>query len=129
MKDRSVPGPDAAAKELAVERCPSCGGVWFDLDELNAFLDSGAGLTPSSPAPASGPSAAELDAESGSCPKCGVALVPAPAPTNPKVRVDRCVKCAGLWVDGAELDRVSGKDLPFNERLKAVFGDLSKGVL
>ena len=123
FKDRGVPGPDATTKELDVDRCPSCGGVWFDLGELAAYLDSGVTAPASStavPDPA-------LDARSGSCPKCGMALTRSPAPSNPRIIVDRCARCSGTWVDGAELDKASGKDLPLNERLKAMFGDLGKG--
>ncbi|MBI5882810.1 MAG: zf-TFIIB domain-containing protein [Elusimicrobia bacterium] len=56
-----------------------------------------------------------------------MSLKRAPAPSNPRIIVDRCAQCAGTWVDGAELEKASGKDLPLNERLKAMFGDLGKG--
>ncbi|MBI5623199.1 MAG: zf-TFIIB domain-containing protein [Elusimicrobia bacterium] len=122
VKDRSVPGPGATVRTLDMERCSCCGGVWFDADELGTFLDSGAPLPPSATAVPTD----SHDAKSGACPKCGTALAHAPAPSNPRVIVDRCPRCAGIWVDGAELDKASGKDVPFNERLKAMFGDLGR---
>jgi Zn-finger nucleic acid-binding protein len=122
LEDRSVPGPKKGEFLLEIDRCPECGGVWFDDAELDKYLDARMkvpGLPPPEPA-----KAAALDAKRGNCPRCAVLLDRRPARSNPRVTVDACVQCAGVWVDGAELSDASGTGVPFADRMKAMFGDL-----
>jgi Zn-finger nucleic acid-binding protein len=121
-EDRSVPGPKPSPRVLQVDRCGACGGVWFDRDELDTYLNAKPkGLEAPKLA---AEKAAELDAKRGECPRCAVALDARPARSNPHITVDACAKCDGVWVDGAELSDAGGEGLPFNERLKAMFGDI-----
>lgn len=122
LEDRSVPGPKSAKIVLEIDRCPGCGGVWFDSDELDKYLDAKVKIPA---APAAPPALnAQLDAKPASCPRCALALVKGPARSNPKITVDSCGNCAGIWVDGAELADAGGESLPFADRLKAMFGDV-----
>lgn len=122
LADRSVPGPGDETTILEIDRCPECGGVWFDADELDKYLGAKLKVPPLPPAPPA--RAAELDAKRGNCPRCAVVLDRRPARSNPRVTVDACGKCAGVWVDGAELTDAGGEGVPFAERMKAMFGDL-----
>ena len=117
--DRSIPGPDDTHKQLEVDCCPSCGGVWFDKDELDRSLDSKAEFPASGAAPNP-----ILDDKVGWCPRCNVSMAKEPAPSNPKVTVDRCRRCGGLWLDAGELEKAQGQGMSFQEKLRAVFGDL-----
>lgn len=122
IEDRTVPGPKSATLTLEIDRCPGCGGVWFDAEELDKYLNAKVRMPA---AAASDPGrAAELDAKAAACPRCGVALTRGPARSNPRLTVDTCGACAGIWVDGAELAEAGGENLPFAERMKAMFGDI-----
>ena len=121
IANRSVAGPGDERTSLEIDTCPNCAGVWFNAEELDRFLDAKVKLN--APAP-SHQAPAELDAKSAPCPRCAVILVRKPARYNPKITVDVCEKCAGTWVDGAELDQAGGAGLPFADRMKAMFGDL-----
>ena len=52
------------------------------------------------------------------CPRDGAELVEVPFR---QVRIDKCVSCAGLWLDAGELDQVIGKG-EFLSGLLGVFG-------
>ncbi len=121
LQDRGEAGPRASVRALGVDLCGSCGGAWFDAGELDRYLDA-------SLRPLSGPKVSEvvrsdLDRRSGKCPRGHGPLQKKPAPSNPRLTLDVCGICRGSWVDGGELGQVSGKDLPFAERMKAAFGN------
>jgi|SRR5215510_7162892 len=46
----------------------------------------------------------KASASAAHCPKCDGTLVPL---TYEDVRVDRCVKCKGVWLEAADLDRLT----------------------
>ncbi len=53
------------------------------------------------------------------CPRCGAALVPVP---YRGVEVDKCSRCAGVWLDCGELERVAGEDdVTFLGGLRRIF--------
>lgn len=121
-EDRSIPGPNTVAKMLTLDQCLLCGGLWFDKDELEPYLDS---RLMSAETPQNHPHvAAKLDRAAGNCPRCMAALEKKPARCNPRLTFDVCPQCQGNWVDAAELAQAEGKDVPLAERLQAMFGDL-----
>lgn len=122
LEDRSVPGPKTGHRTLEIDRCAACGGVWFDANELDEYLDAKV-KAPAAPALPPGLDA-QLDAKPASCPRCALPLARRPARSNPKITVDGCDGCGGIWVDGAELAEAGGESLPFADRMKAMFGDL-----
>lgn len=52
------------------------------------------------------------------CPKCGADLVEV---DYHAVRVDRCPECDGLWLDGGELEEITGRDRSVVRRLLSLF--------
>ncbi|MBI5562286.1 MAG: zf-TFIIB domain-containing protein [Deltaproteobacteria bacterium] len=80
---------------VVIDRCPGCGGVWFDRWELYSLTGWALrGLLEDGAAP--GPARAG----SGQCPRCGVALVPYLDPMLPKdAGIKRCAQCSGVWLD------------------------------
>jgi len=120
IRDRSIPGPDETVRTLGLDQCPACSGAWFDAGELEKYLDARATSLPkpAQPVPTAAPSGP------GKCPQCGVALEQRPAPSNPRISVDACARCGGLWLDAGEWEEAGGQGLSFQERMKAVFGDL-----
>lgn len=86
---------------LDLEQCGGCHGVWFDRGELEKYLDAELTVLDASELPAS--IHAEHDTKPADCPKCKKAMERGPAPKG-KVQVDRCRHCAGVWLDGREID-------------------------
>lgn len=79
---------------VAVDRCGSCGGIWFDAKELKRVAQDreveqlATRVTDYSP-----PSAF-------ACPRCRGACVRA---FCAEVEVDTCADCRGVWLDAGEL--------------------------
>lgn len=122
-RDRSRPGADALVP-VHLEQCSTCGGVWFDADELHRCLDGGV-------APLEHPELhpeikAAHDAARSRCPRCAAVLEPGPVPGSPDLTADSCPKCAGLWLDGGEMARAGGAGAPLADRLKSFFGSIER---
>ncbi len=80
----------------AVDRCRSCGGIWFDRRELEVIMDIAArDLTI--------PSGAEETRRA--CPRDFEKLLTFRYPQT-EVMVDMCRRCQGLWLDGGELTEI-----------------------
>ena len=60
----------------------------------------------------------ETTVASHRCPKCGAALITVP---YKGVEIDKCSRCAGLWLDCGELERVLENDEGFFGSLKRIF--------
>ena len=119
IADRSVAGPGGQTVGLEIDQCASCGGVWFDADELERFTDAKLEAPQALNLPED--LRADVDARTADCPRCAKPMEKKPAPNNPRVTADRCPACAGLWLDAGELARVTHSDAPLADRLKAFF--------
>jgi Zn-finger nucleic acid-binding protein len=88
------------AEAIAVDRCPSCSGIWFDERELPALLAA----DPAILRPLIGGSDRRHHTDRpGSCPRDGAALLRAYSARAHSVVVDTCPQCRGVWLDGGEL--------------------------
>ncbi len=86
-----------------VDRCPACGGIWFDHRELGALLEeSASSLRPLR----GGREQDELNIKRGVCPRDGSRLMRVCSAEQPDVVVDSCPQCQGIWLDGGELDKL-----------------------
>jgi Zn-finger nucleic acid-binding protein len=89
---------------LEVDKCFSCGGVWFDDGELDKYLDEKITAVDS---PSLGKDVdRRLDKALGNCPRCTIELTPSPSSTDRKVTIDICPTCHGVWLDPTEIDRL-----------------------
>jgi Zn-finger nucleic acid-binding protein len=95
-----------------VDRCPACGGVWFDKGELGQTLRQATKqLGPlvaegSTPAASRGPGAVlanDPDRVRGACPRDQRKLLAVESARCPELTVDQCSICGGIWLDGGEL--------------------------
>lgn len=95
-----------------VDRCPACGGVWFDKGELGETLRTATRqLGPlveegSAPSAAGGPGPAlanDPDRVRGTCPRDKRRLLAVESARCPDLTVDECSTCGGIWLDGGEL--------------------------
>ena len=96
--------------ELQVDKCFSCGGVWFDKGELDKYLTDQITII-DSPALGGGLDR-ELDQKAGKCPRCGVVMKKTPAPNLPDMTIDACSQCQGIWLDSTEIDRLERTTKP-----------------
>jgi Zn-finger nucleic acid-binding protein len=83
-------------KDVRIDACPACKGLWFDGEELERVLPAAANeLT----APADAAESAK------NCPRCSVPLARFQYPQT-LVTVDLCRECGGLWLDPGEFQEI-----------------------
>jgi Zn-finger nucleic acid-binding protein len=100
---KAVPGDG-----FSVDRCPQCGGTWFEGTTLDkALRDTPPALLQAPPCP-SDPAA---NARKGVCPSCKTPMIKVNSLTSPRILMDVCKVCGGKWVDGGEFLRIRGTGL------------------
>lgn len=106
------------ADELELDHCRRCGGVWFELGEIQRLRHqpSRAFWKRVSPHPSDARALCHschtpIDRNADMCPSCGshntidcpVCEQPLEAQTYQNIRLDVCKSCRGVWFDHAEL--------------------------
>ena len=90
--------------QVEVDHCTRCGGVWLDAEEMDLLLDGSAGREEIRRRLTADGSSAEKKRR---CPICSrkmeKALVSREG-SDTRLRVDRCKRGHGTWLDGGELD-------------------------
>lgn len=111
---------------LVLDQCSVCRGVWYDADELGAFLERYLAEHPDLP-----PARLSLHQEAGmlapagegerACPRCEFPLEKYNYGYDSGIILDRCHACKGVWVDGDEVQRLAQyvKGHPKLDRLAA----------
>lgn len=90
-------------REIAVDRCKTCGGIWFDEQELIPLLNE----DPKVLEPLhGGAEQEELDLKRGRCPRDTTTLLRVYSARTRSVVVDACPQCHGIWLDGGEFDEL-----------------------
>ena len=96
-----------------IDRCDGCEGIWFDFGELqdlervpgSAVIDTGTDLDP------------ERDAKARVlCPRDRVQMVRMVDPAKPRVWIESCPVCHGIFLDATEFRELQ-KDTTFWDRL------------
>lgn len=90
-------------EEVAVDRCASCGGIWFDANELVQLLAEDAEQVAAlrhSGAPE------ERDGKKGLCPRDRTQLMRVYSAVDRTVIIDACPDCHGIWLDGGEFEKL-----------------------
>jgi Zn-finger nucleic acid-binding protein len=89
--------------EVEVDHCISCGGIWLDAGELELLLGDAAQKDDFL-------SSFEIDETSGErarrCPLCSRRMEKISVGRDKSVRIDRCRKNDGIWLDGGELEEL-----------------------
>lgn len=110
-------------RDVEVDTCAACGGVWLDGGELEALV--GSALPPSAPG--------GLGPPDRDCPVCVAKLVKGRYGAT-EVVVDKCPHGDGIWLDAGELEAIlasgaapapsepRGHEGQAAEALKAIFG-------
>jgi uncharacterized protein len=111
-------------KQIELDFCPGCRGVWFDSDELDLLLDALDFLDLKAKA-LFRPTPEASDEADRKCPYCRSKMDKALMGSGRDVTIDRCPQGHGLWFDGGELDTVIGSLQKDNK--KAGDGDPAGG--
>ncbi|MFO7899292.1 MAG: zf-TFIIB domain-containing protein [Planctomycetota bacterium] len=116
---------------LELDKCHHCDGIWFDRGELERIRDAGVEGVEEVLERKYGDPATEKGEVEGymRCPRCGDARLQRQHYTyaNP-VKIDRCERCHGVWVDDTELDAIVGEKKNLDEQennLKGFLGSLA----
>jgi Zn-finger nucleic acid-binding protein len=88
---------------VAVDRCSSCDGIWFDAQELSELLADDAKKVASL---RRGGTHEELNGKKGNCPRDGADLLRIYSAIDKSVVLDACSECHGIWLDGGEFEKL-----------------------
>lgn len=84
-----------------VDRCQTCGGIWFDNHELISLLHEKI----SDLAALRGKSVPRgVNQKHGRCPRDHAGLIRVSSALGRSVILDTCPECQGIWLDGGEFD-------------------------
>lgn len=106
-KCRTVEMNRELVRQIELDRCPACMGIYFDRGELDTVLARRVGREFESMvlAPDAGRDRDRLVAH---CFRCDRDMRPAREPSG--VRFDWCPGCGGIYLDRGELSRLQAED-------------------
>jgi Zn-finger nucleic acid-binding protein len=108
--------------EVEIDHCASCGGIWLDAGELELLLGDPARRDRFLSSFESGKSTEE---KSRRCPICRKRMEKVSAGTDGNVRIDRCRKNDGIWLDEGELEEILQMDsLGKDDRVLALLKEM-----
>lgn len=108
--------------DAVMERCATCGGIWFDFAMLERVLSHESralkALLPKGGAREQDP------VDTMVCPGCNDMLIRMHAPHGDGIYY-ACLTCYGRWLDGSEMERVVGRSLAvkFEKLFKVLLGE------
>ncbi len=91
---------------VGVDRCSECHGIWFDAKEVRALVAHAQRKPDELPKSTASPASAQLDAKSGTCPRCQHALHRVESLAIDGLSYDQCMTCRGAWLDAGELAQI-----------------------
>ncbi len=92
-----------SVRQVAVERCSSCNGTWFDARELAELLAEESRYVASL---RKGSIKEQLAGKIGFCPRDASELLRVYSSMDRSVILDACAACRGIWLDGGEFDKL-----------------------
>jgi len=100
-------------RDIEVDVCPSCRGLFFDRGELKTFIDSCIEKVPEGKAPSALPSRKEplpgalVPQANRTCPRCNKPMTTFNYAYDSNIFLDRCWNCGGIWADEGEIAAAS----------------------
>ena len=88
-----------------IDRCDSCGGMWFDAGEIEQLRDKQAAAAIDTGDKRSGKTQNALD--NYACPRCSGTMVRVVDPRQPHIWFETCGACHGSFLDAGELRDMS----------------------
>lgn len=119
------------SRNVVVDICSNCSGIWYDSGELHIFLRD---LVKSPDIPAKQTKLfqrIEVETtdhsavESRMCPKCDLAMKTFNYAYDSNVFVDKCSQCEGIWTDAGEVKQIA-RHLKEDPRALVVAQDIVK---
>ena len=111
-------------KNIELDTCPKCHGVWFDSGELELLLEAaGLGYTRNYLGGVSGAPEAVTAEKKRRCPVCRRKMKKHYIDKESKVLVDVCLNGHGIWFDGNEVAQLL-KTLSSKTPEKSAAGDV-----
>ena len=108
-------------EDITIDRCPTCGGMWFDLGELRQLLEAD-GLEKEDLL-RKDKAHAHVDVHRRiaiCCPRDGFAMMQIHDATQRHIEYELCMQCGGIFLDSGELRDLDKFTLL--ERLRAATG-------
>ena len=90
-------------EDVAVDRCSTCDGIWFDAHELSQLLAEDARQIASL---RRGSVHEQADEKKGRCPRDDSELLRVFSAIDKTVVLDACPECRGIWLDGGEFAKL-----------------------
>ena len=98
-------------KDVQVDQCPTCQGIWFERDELRQAKDAAdSDLNWLDFEIWKHPDQFRAEPKNRPCPQCDRALVAVDYGAT-KVTLDYCPECRGTWLDQGEFKKIVDKIL------------------
>lgn len=96
-------------REVQLDDCPQCGGIWFDDGELKKLQSIGDELSLHSLEGQAKPDkdVVTTEREAKLCPICNERLTPYRYMYSSDVLLDECDECYGVWVQDGELEKMA----------------------
>jgi len=96
---------------VAIDICPSCGGVWLDKDELYQIIEKRETQFSQEERKGINPQEVKQGIQTDmvpelNCPICGELMKRFTYAATSGIIIDRCPKGDGIWLDNGELDKV-----------------------
>ena len=104
----------ATSKNIVVDVCTHCSGIWFDSGELQVFLRElvkSDKITPQKTRlfqPRDIETSDQSTQKIRMCPKCGLVMKTFNYAYDSNVFVDKCPECEGIWTDAGEAKEIAG---------------------
>jgi Zn-finger nucleic acid-binding protein len=106
---------DLVFRNIHLDDCPQCGGIWFDDGELKKVQSMGDELCLQSLEDKAHPNKSVInqEREAKMCPVCNERLTPYKYMYSSDVILDECDNCYGVWVQDGELEKMQEQpDVP-----------------
>lgn len=87
--------------QIVVDRCSGCGGLWFDIGELNLLKEMEGSEEIDAGQPKVGKLYDKVD-RTINCPRCATALTRMADKQQPHIHLDLCKTCTGVFLDAGE---------------------------
>lgn len=96
-----------------INRCPSCGGTWFDRGEMSRGLEDASSIGPRLDPPGCDSKPVVVSRRSGlHCLRCALEMQTIRSAVVPQVQYEMCPRCFGVWFDRGEIAKFARADLP-----------------
>ncbi|MBI5865567.1 MAG: zf-TFIIB domain-containing protein [Planctomycetes bacterium] len=92
-----------AFRDVEVDRCDSCGGIWFDLMELERLAKTKGAEIIDSAARKMDTAAGPTTSAKTKCPHCTEPMIEMTVHGQPHIRFESCTVCHGAFLDAGEL--------------------------